>query len=162
MKSKIKLFNQILAFIYDVIIQVLLVLGTYLLFEHVLLDGVKNTYTKNAIIAVASIIILILYLAVIPIKLRGTIGKYMADLEVVATKGKFTFGRWLFREAVIKYGFIYIGVAVLLLFPKIKPLFFFIYIGIGFLIQLLFIIVRRKSIHDYLLKTKVITKDAVD
>ncbi|QVK18012.1 RDD family protein [Mycoplasmatota bacterium] len=72
------------------------------------------------------------------LKLDGSVGKSLNDFYIESTYGTITYGRILFREIIMKQLF-YLTV-------------------IGFLIEVIFFIVKKDTIHDYYLKTKVIKK----
>lgn len=157
------LLNRVLAFLYDVIIHLILLLiltiSVKFLGEHF---GLR-AWQKQLILWVTSIFLFILFYAILPIKLKGTFGKVFTDLQVVPTNGTMTFGRWLFRELIFKYLYPYVGfIMYFYLINKFawrKLLIYLgIYLGIGLIVQLFFIIIKRKPMHDVLLRTKVILK----
>ncbi len=68
-------------------------------------------------------------------KLEGSLGKSLNDLYVVPTKGKITYGRILFREIIMKQ----------LLYLTL----------IGIIVEIVFYLVKKETLHDYYLKTTV-------
>lgn len=131
--------NRVVAMGYDLVLLMILaviaLLGAgYLNKEYFLLN---DTYFYT----IAGVIFFILYFiffVIIPVKLKGTVGKSFCDLEVKPTFGKMTMGRWLFRELIFKY------------------LFYLTLIGI--IIDILYMIFKHKTVHDEYLKTIVVKK----
>lgn len=162
-----KLFlNRILAFLYDVIIQLilllLLIISVNFLNERVPLAN----WQRQLILWSVSLLLFILLYAVLPIRMKGSFGKFLTGLQVIPTNGRMTFGRWLFREIVLKYLYPYTGVIVYFYVANhINHRVFWlsiglgIYIGIGLLVQLLFILIKRKPLHDVLLRTTVVFRN---
>jgi hypothetical protein len=99
----------------------------------------------------------IIFFAILPLKLNGTIGKYLTETQVLTSNGRFTIGRWFIRELVLKYGYFYIGIGLTMRCKNINYLVF--YIGFGLLVSLLFIMVKRMTIHNFYMKTYVIKKE---
>lgn len=154
-----KLFlNRALAFVYDIIIQLIVLLAVVL--------GVNSLYLElwqtQAIIWGLCILLWLFLHTILPLKLKGTLGKFLADLQVVPTNGHLTFGRWLFREIILKYLYPYAGIVALLsLYPRFGGKVFIafqVYVGIWIVIQILCIIMKGKPLHDYLMRTNVVAK----
>lgn len=158
------LLNRVLAFLYDIIIHLILLLILTISVNFLADRFDLNTWQKQLTLWSTSIFLFILFYAVLPIKTKGTFGKVFTDLQVVPTNGKMTFGRWLFRELVCKYFYPYTGViAYFYLVKKIAwrqlSIILGIYFGIGLIVQLFFIIIKRKPMHDALLRTTVVAKE---
>jgi hypothetical protein len=152
----ITFLNRLLAVVYDIIIQVLILIIVLFGIEYLNNSFFKlNETQKNWVILGVGFIVLMLFFGIIPLKLKGTIGKYLVELEVVSTKGKFTFGRWIFRELILKYGYLYLGLIILIQIEALELIHYTFYLIFGLIIELFFIIVKRKTIHDYYLKTFV-------
>jgi len=87
------------------------------------------------IIIILDIMIYFIGFPFIYFKLDGSVGKSLNDLYIESTKGNITFGRILFREIIMKQ----------LLYLTI----------IGIIVEIIFFILKRETLHDYYLKTVV-------
>lgn len=157
--KKLTIFNRLSALLYDIILQFLLAIVVLLGFNYLNKRFFHfDDIIRNVIMIIAYFVLFILLFTVLPKKLKGTLGKYFAELEVITNHGKITFGRWLFREFVFKYFYPYLGIALTLSFSFIKPIYLAIYLAVGLGIEIIFIIMKRKTIHDYFLKTAVVKR----
>jgi RDD family len=148
--------NRLLAVVYDIIIQIIIVIIVLFGVEYLNTTIFKlDNNERDWIMWGIGLILFFIFFGLIPIKLKGTIGKFLVELEVISTKGKFTFGRWIFRELFLKYGYLYLGLILLIQIETIEVIHFIFYLIFGLIMELFFIIVKRKTIHDYYLKTIV-------
>lgn len=155
--------NRLLAFLYDIVLQLILLLIIYIGLNFFSDTYLKHTTLKNMVFIGAILFVFLILFTVLPLKLKGTFGKMMTDLEVVPTNGRMTIGRWLFRELIFKYLYPYLGVTLFIIFLKPKDFnYLLIYLGLGLFVEFGFILIKRKTVHDYFLKTKVIKKEKSD
>lgn len=96
----------------------------------------------NVITIIVCVIIYILEYTLLPLKLKGTLGHYLNDLNMEAITGRITVGRLLFREVLLKH----------LLYVTI----------IGFIVDIVFFIIKKQTMHDYFLQTKIIKKKILE
>ncbi|HEY8364653.1 MAG TPA: hypothetical protein VIK84_03695 [Haloplasmataceae bacterium] len=125
------LVDRIISLCYDYIL-VIMMIG----FTSFILHYLK---VHLAIIIIIDIFIYFFAYTYICYLLKGSIGKTLNDLYVEPTSGRFTFGRVLFREIIMKQ-ILYLTI-------------------IGFICDLVFFILKKDTLHDYYLKTTVKKKE---
>lgn len=134
-----RLVSNIYDFIITIIISAILIIG---------FDFINRSYLhlsqirKNMIIIGICLIIYLFLYTILPLRIEGTIGKYIMELSIKPTKGRITFGRILFREVFLKH---------LLYFTVV-----------GLIYELVFFIIKKQTVHDYYLKTTVEKKVMLD
>ncbi len=133
MKKKY-IIDRFISLCYDYMF-VIIVLGTITLglqFLNEILFHVNNIWLYIVLI---DIVLYFIGFTILSLKLKGSLGKSLNDLYIESTKGRITFGRILFREIIFKQ-LMYLSV-------------------IGFIAELVFFIIKKDTLHDYYLKTKV-------
>lgn len=130
---KIKSYvDRMISLCYDYIFVVLSVFIIYL---------VLNYWVKVDmwLIIVCSILYYLIIYPLICLLLKSSVGKALNDLYIEPTNGRITYGRILFREVIMKQ----------LLYLTI----------IGLIWEIIFLIVKKETLHDYYLKTVVKKKE---
>ncbi len=131
------IMDRFVSLCYDYLF-VLIVLGLSTSAIYILNKYLWNLEHVKLIIIFINIILYLFAYTLLSLKLNGSFGKYLNDLYIEPTQGKITFGRVLFREIIMKQ-LLYITV-------------------VGLLIDIIFFIFKKDTMHDYYLKTKVIKK----
>ena len=160
--KKLLLYRRFIALIYDIVLQITLIFIVMLGIKFLEIPYLQlNQFNHTLLMSGIGFLLYIIFFGILPFKLKGTIGKYFADVMVVATKGKFTIGRWIFRELVFKYLYFYIGIAFTVYFIEMTNIFLYLlfFISFGFLVEILFIIVKKEALHNYYLKTSVVKRE---
>jgi len=131
-------FDRLMSLCYDylfvIIIMGFIAFGLYYLNDQV----IKIPYFIIVIIIIEAVFYFIIY-PLICLKLKGSLGKSLNDLYIEPTLGHITYGRILFREIFLKQ-ILYITI-------------------IGIIVEIFFYLIKKQTLHDYYLKTKVLKKE---
>ncbi|MDF2699809.1 MAG: hypothetical protein K0Q49_1365 [Haloplasmataceae bacterium] len=139
-RKKYLVLDRLLALIYDLIFIGLSLLVIILGYNYLNTNIFKfGTTLKNIILIFICFLVYLIEFTVLPLLIKSTVGKYLTELEIISTQGKITFGRLLFREMILKH-ILYLSV-------------------IGFIADCFYFMVKKQTIHDFLLKTSVIHKE---
>lgn len=136
MKKKY-LLDRFVSLCYDYLF-VIIVLGLSTFIIYIINKYFWNYDHIIIIIILFSILLYLFGYTLLSLILNGSFGKYLNDLYIEPTQGKITFGRVLFREIILKQ-LLYITI-------------------LGLFIDLIFFIIKKDTLHDYYLKTKVVKK----
>lgn len=129
--KKNRIFERFISLCYDYIfVLIVLALVTFSLY---FIMG-KHWF----IIIMVDILVYFIVIPFVYFKLNGSLGKNLNEMYVKPTLGKMTFGRVLFREILFKQ--------------------LFYLTGVGLIAEVIFLVIKRETMHDYYLKTKVLKK----
>ncbi len=131
-------FDRLMSLFYDYLFVIItmgvIAFGLYYLDKNVM----EIPYFYIVLVIIEVFFYFIIY-PLICLKLKGSLGKSLNDLYIEPTLGRITYGRILFREVFL------------------KQLFYLTIIGI--IVEIIFYLSKKQTLHDYYLKTKVLKKE---